>query len=85
LNFSSGYPLQVRRRANSQNLHRAFRFYPAAFEKKTFHQQNKRVTSLRGGGTTTKQSYKKLTSILFFKYFKISYNNMGLLRRSSSQ
>src|ERR1035437_2730893 len=29
-NFSSGYALQVRRRANSQKLHRAFRFYPGS-------------------------------------------------------
>lgn len=34
----SGYTLQVRYRANAQKLHRALRFYPAAFEQSNFIQ-----------------------------------------------
>ena len=35
---SCGYSLQVRRRANSQNLHRAFHFYPPAIGLKNIFQ-----------------------------------------------
>lgn len=41
-----GYPLQVRRKANAQRLHRAFLFYPAAFQLYHFVQHKNHETSI---------------------------------------
>ena len=37
-NGCTGYTLQVRHKANTQKLHRALRFYTAAFEQSNFIQ-----------------------------------------------